>query len=79
VTDERARERLRWRCRRGMLELDLLFQRFLEQEFPALTPAELAALERLVELPDPELLDYCYGHAIPADPEFRALVQKLVR
>jgi antitoxin CptB len=69
--------RLRWRCRRGMLELDLLLDRFLTARYHDLDTAERAAFSRLLDLPDPELLTCLSGKAEPADPELRALVQRL--
>lgn len=77
MSDPRQLERLRWRCRRGMLELDLLLERFLERQFPRLSAPEQAALARLLALPDNELLDCCYGRARPADPELAALVRRI--
>jgi succinate dehydrogenase flavin-adding protein (antitoxin of CptAB toxin-antitoxin module) len=77
VTARRERERLRWRCRRGMLELDLLFQRFLAREFDRLTDRDTVVLSRILELPDNELLDYCYGRREPDDPEVNALVRRI--
>lgn len=55
--DEADRElsRLRWQCRRGMLELDLVLAAFLDQHYSALTPAEIMAFADLLEYPDPEL------------------------
>ena len=47
--------RLRWHCRRGMLELDLLLTRFLETRFATLDTAQLREFERLLELEDQEL------------------------
>ena len=44
--------RLAWRCRRGMLELDIVLQRFIAQHFDELTLAQLKALDDLLELPD---------------------------
>ena len=44
--------RLAWRCRRGLLELDLVLQRFVAQQFTDLNDAELTALDALLELPD---------------------------
>lgn len=79
MTDARERERLRWRCRRGMLELDLLLEGFMEREFARLSARERALLRRLLELPDNELLEYCYGRARPGDPELVALVRKIAR
>lgn len=47
--------RLRWRCRRGMLELDLELERFLQREAGALSAGELRAFECLLALDDAEL------------------------
>jgi antitoxin CptB len=77
VIDETAHGRTLWRCRRGMLELDLFLQRFLERDYPHLTDREQAAFARLLDIPDPELLDYCNGVIEPRDPEWQALVRKI--
>jgi len=55
--DTRALGRLRWRCRRGLLENDLLIERFFALHGAALTAVQARALERLMDLPDNELLD----------------------
>src|SRR5690606_39677434 len=68
MSDARQLDRLRWRCRRGMLELDLLLERFVDRELARLGADEQRALERLLDLPDDELLDYCYRRPRPADP-----------
>ena len=44
--------RLAWRCRRGMLELDIVLQRFIAQHFDDLTLAQLKSFDDLLELPD---------------------------
>jgi antitoxin CptB len=77
MIDDRERDRLRWRCRRGMLELDLLFQKFLDSEFSQLTERELSALQQLLDMQDTELLEYCYHRARPDNPELAALVRKI--
>lgn len=46
--------RLAWRCRRGMLELDIVLQRFMAQCFNELTLDELNAFDGMLELPDNE-------------------------
>ncbi len=56
MTDEEVR-RLSWRCRRGLLELDIVLQRFSEKHLAALTKAELLAFDSLLDLPDNEFLD----------------------
>jgi antitoxin CptB len=47
--------RLRWRCRRGMLELDLVLARFLQQHFAIMTAQQLVELDALLDLPDQDL------------------------
>ena len=64
---ERRRARLRWRCRRGMKELDLLLERFLARGFDELNDEQLDLLERLLESPDQDLLDCLSGAAEPGD------------
>jgi antitoxin CptB len=59
--------RLRWRCRRGMKELDLLLVRYLEQEYPAASPADREAFARILDLQDPELFGYLVGRDSPSD------------
>lgn len=60
-------ERIRWHCRRGMLELDLVLRAFIEQRLEALSPAELDAFRRILEYPDPQLLDCIMAHCDPED------------
>ena len=55
IQQQAALARLRWRCRRGMLELDLLFVDFVDQHLAQLTPAQMAALNDLLDLPDQQL------------------------
>ena len=75
--DAEAR-RLLWRCRRGMKELDVLLERFARRELPAASPGERRTLGRLLELPDPWLVEYLLGQAIPPDAELAQLIQRIV-
>ena len=54
---ERALSKLKWRCRRGMLENDLLIERFFQRHEAGLTVRHADALNELMELPDNDLLD----------------------
>ena len=54
---ERALSKLRWRCRRGLLENDLLIERFFARHEAQLTVAQAAALNGLMDLADNDLLD----------------------
>ena len=49
---EAEARRLAWRCRRGLLELDIVLQRFVASQFTSLTNQELSALDALLALPD---------------------------
>jgi antitoxin CptB len=57
--------RLKWRCRRGMLENDLLLERFFKRHEAALTQAQAQAIESLMDLPDNDLLDLLLARTEP--------------
>jgi len=75
--DDRFLARLRWRCRRGLLENDLILARFLDARGAAITVDELVALDRLLDLADNELWDLLAGRAEPEDAAMRPLVAAL--
>ncbi len=49
-------DRIRWQCRRGLLELDLLLNRFVERELDGLDPRQLQVFKELLNEQDPSLL-----------------------
>ncbi len=59
--------KLRWRCRRGMKELDLLTLGYLERYYPTASAAEQQAFAELLEVQDPLLMSYMVGRETPAD------------
>jgi len=67
--------RLRWRCRRGMKELDVLLERFLDRHYCGASAEQQAAFARLIELPDPELAAYLLGDAVPPERRLAELVR----
>jgi len=67
--------RLLWRCRRGMKELDVLFERFVRAT--PLTGEERWLLEVLLERPDPLLAAYLLGGEAPEDPRLERLVTRI--
>jgi antitoxin CptB len=77
--EPREIERLKWRSRRGLLELDLVFERFWAGAGSAMTPVEAVALERLLAMPDNDLLDLVMGRAETPDADLRAVLVKLQR
>ena len=54
-THDAALRRMEWRCRRGMLEMDLLFVDFVSRYLPSLNEAQISALDKLLDLPDNQL------------------------
>jgi antitoxin CptB len=64
--------RLRWHCRRGMKELDILLVRYLDEQFGAASPQEQEAFRRLLEIQDPVIYAYCLGSERP--PEHLAVL-----
>jgi antitoxin CptB len=69
--------RLRWHCRRGMKELDLLLERFAQRALGSASGRELAAFAELLALPDPALARYLLGGEIPAAPHLADLVARI--
>lgn len=69
--------RLRWGCRRGLLELDLVLQRFLAEEYVALDECGQDAFARLLACPDPVLLAFIGGAALPEDAALAQIVERL--
>lgn len=68
--------RLRWKCRRGMRELDVLLTSFLERRYPGLGPQLQSEFAALLELQDPELFALMLGRSEPG-PEIAGIVAEL--
>ena len=66
-----ARDRLKWKCRRGLLELDLVLERYLRSN------PEDAELSELLELPDNDLWDIVSGRSDRYDSRFTGIVARL--
>ena len=69
--------RIRWRSRRGMLENDLVLTRFLDGKGALMTEAEVAMLDRLLELSDNDLWDLITGRQEPLDASVLPLLEQL--
>ncbi len=66
--------RLLWQCRRGMRELDLLFERFLERGYDQLSDEQRGVFGRLLDYPDQLLFEFLIGRLPPSDPAIAELV-----
>jgi antitoxin CptB len=79
VFTELELNRMRWRSRRGMLELDLLLQPFFDEVFRDLPYENQLTFVKLLEEDDPDLLMWFSNKAVPDDPELADLVQMILK
>ena len=75
--DDRRVERLKWRSRRGLLELDLIFTRFWNKYESAVDEHEMQALERLLQMPDNDILHMIMQRQACDNAQIKPLVQML--
>ncbi len=69
--------RLRWRCRRGMKELDVVMTRYLEQRYGNASEADRDRFRQLLEMPDPELYRLLLGKDDATDPDLQHFARGL--
>ena len=69
--------RIRWRCRRGLKELDVLMERFTQDCLPRLSHGLIPVLERLLDESDSDLLEWIIGRTAPHSPEYIPLIEML--
>ena len=77
-TGDENLSRLRWRCRRGMQELDLLLMRYVERDYPFAAAEHRAAFESLLTLQDPEILELLTGRVVSEDSPTQHVVERLL-
>jgi antitoxin CptB len=76
--DPVALNRLKWRCRRGLLENDLLIERFFARHGSCITLRQAEGLNALMELPDNDLLDLLLARCEPAGELDRPAVREVL-
>ncbi len=69
--------KLRWRCRRGAKELDVMFERYLERGYPQASEADKQAFDKLLDMQDPKLLRYMLSQETPDTKELADIVSKI--
>ena len=70
-------DKIRWQSRRGMLELDLILEKFNAGHLPGLAPEQLDRYRELLAFPDNDLLDLVMGRAASPDRRYDDILQRL--
>lgn len=78
MLDTEEHNRMRWASRRGMLELDLVLEPFVNQRFPQLDAADRERYRRLMLSEDQELFGWFLRREVPEDPELAAIVRTIL-
>lgn len=68
---------LRWQCRRGMLELDFVLERYLDEHYPVAPDAEKRLFRELLTAQDPELQGWLLNGTPHPDPDYQVLIRKV--
>ncbi len=70
-------DRIRWHCRRGLLELDLVLEKFTSQHLAAMGPEELESFKELLAYSDVDLLDLVMARVASPDPRYDGILRLL--
>ncbi|QTS84082.1 Antitoxin CptB [Coxiella endosymbiont of Amblyomma nuttalli] len=70
--------KIRWKCRRGMVELDIILENFYEHNFQTLTEDEKNLFDKLLDESDLSLYDWFFGHDVPHDWQLKIIVGKIL-
>ena len=79
MTKEVSLSRLLWACRRGMLELDVLFMPFAKEAYSDLSQQHKLSFQRLLTCEDPELFAWFMGHKTCPDPDLAEIVDVILK
>ncbi len=66
---------IRWQCRRGMLELDIILLSFFDERYKTLSVPQQKAFVQLLEFPDQELYQWVIGRSEPSDPMLQSIIE----
>ncbi|UJF20070.1 succinate dehydrogenase assembly factor 2 [Vibrio sp. SS-MA-C1-2] len=72
------RARIKWACRRGMLELDVIIMPFFDERFDSLTEQHQQDFVKLLECDDPDLFTWCMKHGRSEDPALANMVDQII-
>jgi len=68
-------DRVRWHCRRGLLELDLVLSKFMDQRYESLNQTQKDVFTKLLAKSDDELWSLLSGRQTSSDAEIRQLIE----
>ena len=74
MISEDRKAKLKWHCRRGMLELDLIFARFFNESIDLMTSHQVDSFEKLLQHPDPDLYAWLMGYEEPEDHDCAQII-----
>ncbi|MCG6201486.1 succinate dehydrogenase assembly factor 2 [Psychromonas antarctica] len=74
-----SKSRLLWACRRGMLELDVLFMPFVNEAYDDLSGADKIIFQRLLSCEDPDLFSWFMGHQVCIDLELAKMIDVILK
>jgi len=74
MTTSSKKAKIKWQCRRGMLELDLILNRFYKNSIDNLTENEISSFENLLGQQDPDLYAWLMGYETPTEKELEEIV-----
>ena len=69
--------KLRWRCRRGVKEFDVLFNQFLEKKYPLLSEQQQGYFHALLDEQDPIIMDWLFKRSEPNDDGLKWIIGQL--
>ena len=79
MSPEEQKRRYAWQCRRGLLEVDVVVNGYLDNHFLQDTAEHRECFGRLLACPDPDLFEWFTGRSLPEDPELADCVRHILR
>ena len=77
MTSDVEQSRLRWQCRRGMLELDALLGDFVDHHYLQLDDHDKTVFKQVLNLPDQLLFDYFFGNGKSIDKDVNNVIERI--
>ncbi len=75
--DKKHLSEIRWHCRRGMLELDILLENFFDRYYLKLSSEERALFQEILETNDQQLYNWLMGKESPDDPKWSEMINQI--